>query len=287
MNIELDFRNAMAAAGIETDAPISADGNLHRVHVEGDKPGTKNGWYVLHACSFPAGAFGCNKRGISDKWRSQVGVPFTPTQRADMAEQQAARAAQRDEAYAKAAKRAASLLLAAKHDASGHAYCARKQISPFGVKANSQGLLVIPIYDARDGSLQSLQTIAPDGTKRMLAGGRLAYGLYPLAATDSFWEVTKISIGIAEGFATAATLADVLGETRAIYAAFSANNLKNVATALRRQFPQADIVLFGDNDGNGVGQRYATEAATAVNGRTVIPPVAGQDWNDYAVKELA
>jgi putative DNA primase/helicase len=183
MNIELEFRNAMAAAGIETDAPIFADGNLHRVHVEGDKPGTKNGWYVLHACSFPAGAFGCNKRGISDKWRSQTGVPFTPSQRADVQQQSAKRNAERDEAYAKAALRAAKLVKSANKDATGHAYCARKQIEPFGVKANSEGLLVIPIYDARDGLLQSLQTIAPDGTKRMLAGGRLAYGLYPLAAT--------------------------------------------------------------------------------------------------------
>ena len=83
MNIESDFRNAMLAAGIETDAPIVADGALHRIHVEGDRTASKNAWYVLHPGTHPAGAFGCNKRAISDRWRAGSTATLNPQQRAE------------------------------------------------------------------------------------------------------------------------------------------------------------------------------------------------------------
>lgn len=43
------FSQAMQNAGIESPAEIIANGTLHRFTVTGDKPGSKNGWYVLHA----------------------------------------------------------------------------------------------------------------------------------------------------------------------------------------------------------------------------------------------
>ena len=68
--IEADFRHAMEAAGIATQADIVADGKLHRFDVEGDKRGSKSGWYVLHPDPW-VGVFGCYKRNINEKWRPE------------------------------------------------------------------------------------------------------------------------------------------------------------------------------------------------------------------------
>ena len=283
MNLESQFRDAMRNAGIETDATIIADGVIHRVHVDGDRAGSKNAWYVLHDGIHPAGAFGSNKTGVSGKWRAGSTATLNPQQRAEIDALRNARANEQEQAYALAAERAGKILHAATGDASKHAYIKRKGVQPFGVNQNCDGVLVIPIYDTRKGKLSSLQFIDSDGTKRFLPGGRLSFGCVPLRHTaESFKSAAELRIGIAEGFATGATLAHVLGDSVAMFSAFSAGNLVNVATALREHYPSAEITLCADNDANEVGQRCATKAATAVNGLIAIPPTPGADWNDFA-----
>jgi hypothetical protein len=52
----IDTRHSTASEFREADAPgrlvppdaIEADGLLHRFHVDGDRSGTRNGWYCLH-----------------------------------------------------------------------------------------------------------------------------------------------------------------------------------------------------------------------------------------------
>lgn len=46
-------------------------------------------------------------------------------------------------------------------------------------------------------------------------------------------------------------------------------------------YPEANIIICGDNDVNGIGQRSANEAAVNVGGIVLIPPNEGMDWNDY------
>ena len=286
MNVEHCFRAAMREAGIETDAPIIADGVLHRVHVEGDRAGSKNAWFVLRDGTHPAAAYGCNKRGISGKWRANnraPGAPLNPIDRALIEAQRNARTIEQERAYSAAAERAAKILHAATLDALNHAYVVRKGVQPFGVHQSRNGVLVIPVYDARNGKLSSVQTIDADGEKRFLPGGRLSFGCFPLRHTlESFKRALEQRIGAAEGYATAATLAHVLGPSIAMFAAFSAGNLMNVATALREHYPNAEITIFGDNDESGVGQAAAIKAATAVQGFVAIPQKVASDWNDYA-----
>ena len=62
---ERAFRDAMLDAGITPPDYLEPDGEIHRFHVEGDKRGTKNGWYLLHLDEVPAGHFGCHKRELS------------------------------------------------------------------------------------------------------------------------------------------------------------------------------------------------------------------------------
>lgn len=200
-----------------------------------------------------------------------------------MEAQRKARIIEQESAYTLAADRAGKILRAATGDAYEHPYCVRKGIQPFGIYQNDDGALVIPVFDARSKYLQSLQFIEASGEKRFLPGGRLSFGCVPLRYTlESFKRAAETRIGVSEGYATGATLAHALGSSTAMFCAFSASNLANVATALREHHPQAEIVIYADNDLNLIGQTYATKAALAVNGLIAIPPTPGADWNDYA-----
>ena len=194
-----------------------------------------------------------------------------------------ARAEAQEQAYNEAATRAERILQQATRDASEHPYVVIKAIRPHGVKANERDLLVIPIYSALNGHLQTVQFIDRDGNKKMLTGGRCTNGCFPFSDVPNFWANASNRLGIAEGCATGATLAESLPSV-AMFAAFSASNLAYVARALRARYPDAEITVFGDNDASGTGQRYAHAAANAVDGLVAIPPVPGHDWNDFAMR---
>ena len=191
------------------------------------------------------------------------------------------RTAEQERGYSEAAARAVRDHQAATRDATTHAYITHKSIKTFGVFQNDDGALVVPVYNARTKRLQSLQFINAQGEKRFVTGGRMALGCFPLRHTpESFKRAVAVRIGIAEGFATAASLANVLGDSVAIFCAYSASNLVNVAVALRERYGDAEITIYADNDQNEVGQNAAAKAAIAVNGLVAIPPVIGTDWHD-------
>ena len=54
------MRDAMAMAGLSPSGTLDLrpDGRLVRFRLEGDKPGSRNGWAVLHDGPVPSGAFG-------------------------------------------------------------------------------------------------------------------------------------------------------------------------------------------------------------------------------------
>lgn len=66
-----------------------------------------------------------------------------------------------------------------------------------------------------------------------------------------------------------------------------AGNLEPVAQAARRLFPDAEIIIAGDNDESGTGQAAAHKAALAVGGKVLIPTQGGKDWNDVLTMEGA
>ena len=58
-----EFVAAMREHGLEPVEEIIADGRLHRVRWRLDKPGSRNGAYVLHLNGHPAGFVECFKEG--------------------------------------------------------------------------------------------------------------------------------------------------------------------------------------------------------------------------------
>ncbi|WP_291520801.1 toprim domain-containing protein [Acidithiobacillus sp.] len=249
---------------------------MTRFHVAGDKKGTMNGFWRGFSDGIPAGVFGSWKTGAqhnwtmgsADKWSDSDKAAFTAKIERIKAEREALQAQAQGEVAKAATERFNSL-----PDASpDQGYCLKKHITPMNAKQQNT-FLVLAIVDW-SGAIHSLQTIAPNGRKMMLKGG----------AKKGF----HIHIGgnpegrllVCEGYATGCSLAKMDPDAEVV-AAVDAYNIRSVAQAARERFPTREIVLCGDHD--PVGVRCATAAARAINGKVLIPPTVGMDWNDYAL----
>ena len=263
---------AITAAGLAPHKGLDlVDGELVRYRVDGDKPGSVNGWAVLYAGAAPAGAFGSWRTGASHTWRGEAPPSETPRDRA--ARERALQAARRlrDEeqqrVQALARERALKLWSRARPATDANLNLQRKCVHAYGVRALRDSL-VIPARDVQ-GVLHSLQFIAADGTKRFLTGGRLRGCYYAIGKPDAL-------LLLAEGYATAATLHQATGA--AVACAFNAGNLLPVALAMRRKFPAIRVVVCADNDtgtpGNP-GLTKATEAARAIGAAVAVPVFQG------------
>jgi putative DNA primase/helicase len=279
----------LAAAGIVSAEPLApTPGKIARFRVEGDRRGTANGWCIVFDDG--AGAAGNWKTGIRTSW----GPPDGPSRdlsrerRAELRQQVQAMIAQREAEQQRqhdaAAERAAALWDRARPADPSHPYLRAKGIEP-GPARQLGGVLVLSVGNTR-GEIRSLQFIAPGGKKRLLAGAEKR-GHFIVVAGD--WRGADV-IAVAEGFATAASAAELLGPD-AMLAAIDAGNLKPVAEAVRAARPDAHIIIAADDDratpGNP-GLTKAREAARAVGGELVRPrwpqgaPLELSDFNDLA-----
>lgn len=287
--IEAAFLDAMCRAGIAPAdrGAIVADGKLHRFHVEGDKPRTRNGWLVLYADGLPAGEFGTWKDGgASHTWHAAGGRDLSPAEqvelRARLKAASDARAKERAAEQAKARAKAARLWEQANPRVSAqHPYLVAKGVRAYGIRQLRDQLL-IPLRDI-NGELHGLQFIQPDGAKKFGTGTAKA-GKYCGIGKPAAGAV----LGIAEGYATGATVHQLTGWPVAV--AFDAGNLLPVAEALRAKFPDARLVILADNDhgtSGNPGLTKAREAAQAVGAQVVAPAfeagASGSDWNDVMV----
>ena len=180
-----------------------------------------------------------------------------------------------------AAARAARIWANACPAPDGHSYLAAKQVAALGLRMDARGQLVVPLQDI-DGRIHSLETIAPDGAKRYLAGGAKRGHFTVVGAEPGPLPEPTGPVLICEGWATGASLHIATGH--AVIAAMDAGNLMPVAEALRARFPAADLVLVADNDAKpdrdgNPGVEAARKVALAVDGRLAVPGVPG-DAND-------
>ncbi len=296
------IRAEMLDYGIETP-PVSfiPDGKFHafRSRAGSQKP---KGWYIIHTDpSMTTWSFGDwiqpdtknprkNRRSGS---RGNSARELTPEdyaahrQRLRQHHEQidAAKFQAWEEAAADAKLRWDTLKLAP----ASNAYLKKKQIKAFGARVE-HGNLVIPMQDI-EGKLWSLQEINEDW-KLNQKGGRRA------GCFTRIGEFTNEGpICVCEGFATGATL-----HTETSYGvacAGDAGNIERVARAIRGKYPDAPLIICGDDDWlarydngikNNTGQIRAEWAAKAVDGIVVFPwfnpagarPPKATDFNDEA-----
>ncbi|EML1601815.1 TPA: toprim domain-containing protein [Burkholderia cepacia ATCC 25416] len=282
-----EFEAATREHGLILNGPAEADGEFHRVSVEGDKPGKQSGSYRLFLDGAPRGFIQNYREGGGLNWRPSDAAKFTLTAEERSADAQrqrdraAERAAKHDERAAWVAEEWRRLPIAS----DDHAYLARKGVVNHGLKHDRHGNLVMPLVDI-DGRLWSVQRISPDGNKLFTKDGRTLACFSPVGADDP-----QKPIVIAEGYATSASLYEITGLP--VVCALNAGNLQPVAEAFRQKYPDRPILIAGDNDhlkeSSGkpnVGKDASFATAEVVGGHVLLPAFApddgGTDWNDLA-----
>lgn len=168
-----------------------------------------------------------------------------------------------------------------------HPYLKRKQIKAHGTRTYGQALAV-PVCN--ETGITGLQLIQEDGSKKFIPGTKKQGSYYKIPAvhkSDAVATADRIQLAIVEGFATGASVHEATGWE--VYVAFDAGNLRHVAQVVRRLFPEAGIVICGDNDcatEKNVGGESAAIAAREINATIAIPnSIDGKslDWNDVHV----
>jgi phage/plasmid primase-like uncharacterized protein/KaiC/GvpD/RAD55 family RecA-like ATPase len=275
---EDQLKDAMIGAGLKPPDTIYLDGKLHRFNsgTKGEKGHDKPGWYVAFSDGVPAGRFGCWRSGFESSWKADIGRSLTPVEEMAQSRRLAEAKTQRDAEVKKSREVAANtvdLIWSQAGAASAeHPYLQRKGIKAHGARITGDGRLMVPLY-SEDGELSSIQYIDHAGGKLYHPGGQTG---------SMFWLVGSMDdasvLYIAEGFATAATIAEVTGQPCAV--AYSASNLVPVTGILKESYASIDICIVADHDASGVGQRYAEQASAKYGVRMTTPPVPG-DANDY------
>ena len=299
MTPQEEFAEALRSMGcvISGDHPIM-DGKTHRIGTEEDRNGEKAGFYVAHLDGRPAGYIKNNRTDEELRWKytgQDISAEVLQQVKADYHKRMEEKQAEIDAMQQEASLRCEAKFLALDRFQENEStlYMKAKDITAYtyesAPKIINKNTLCVPLTDT-EGKIWSLQYIQEDGTKRFAKGSRKE-GCYHAIYGEGGLKAAP-AIVIAEGFATAATLAKTLGT--ATVATFTASNLESVAKALHEKDPDKPIVVAGDDDkhlAKNIGREKAEKAAEAVGGKAVFPTFALEesgrnftDWNDLAVK---
>ena len=287
------IRAALMNAGIEPanmDALLSrladADGQVIRAGTA-SKPNSKNLWLIAyHDRGLPfvivAGDW---STGAETKWIANTGETLSEAERRELkrrlADARQSREIEQASQWEQAATRAARVWRDSVPADQCHPYLLRKRTEPHS--ARQQGRDLVLLLTDFTGKAWSLQTIDEAGGKRLMAGGRKAGNFIVVDGPDY-----PARILICEGYATGCTLAEI-DPAALVLAAVDAGNLKAVATGARNRWPNADIVVCGDDDRQTEGNPGATNAraaAIAAGASYALPewppaaPLNLSDFND-------
>ena len=282
------FLNSMTANGItpHQNFNVIADGHIHRFHVTGDKPGTQNGWYVLHFDETPYGVYGSWRTGETKTWRLHGQCSLSPFERTAvnhrLTEARLDRSVTLEARQASAAKRASEIWNNSVPANPDHPYLSKKRISRHCARQR-KSQLVLPIFDFVSKRLTSLQFIDSEGNKKLLTAGKKSGCVIPVAGRMP--DVSRVLI--CEGFATGASLAQIEPQSL-VLAAIDAGNLHTVAIAARKRWSDIELIICADADPVGVAK--GRKAAIAADAQVAIPQfpegLEGSDWNDYIAADF-
>ncbi|MDO4777666.1 MAG: zincin-like metallopeptidase domain-containing protein [Cardiobacteriaceae bacterium] len=291
-----EFAQALAAAGLVVEN-IRADGQLHRVPVEG-RPRGKDGAYTLHLDGRPSGYIQNFVTGHTENWKStgtELSDAELAAQRAEMAAIRAQREQEREETQRENARKAADEFNRLPKATPDHPYLAAKGlnqdiIDKLDLRVDGRGHLVVPVKN-RDQEIQSVQRIGGNGFKQFESGCKAQGGFAVIGDSAEFAQDRSEPIIISTGMATAASIHLATGEP--IVVAFQDSNLRAVAEAFKAMYPYRSFFIAGDNDQHNVtkglknsGLESARAAAKAVGGRYAVPTFAtgqqGKSYSDYS-----
>jgi putative DNA primase/helicase len=275
-----NFRQAVLENIGYAPAMIDTSGTLHRFTSNG-KTHDKAGWYVCHETRLLInggnewgiiGTFGDWRTGNTHQWNSySTFFRLSREERRELERHQQAQAAQlraqRQAAADQAHRQAVKMWLSAQPANATHPYLVRKRAGAYNIRQMGN-LLLIPLCDL-DGTLHSVQTIAPDGTKRFLSGTPKR-GMFHLIGDQPDHPQ---GVYLCEGYATGASLYETY--QLPVLVGFDAGNLLPVATAYRQRYPHTPLTVCADNDRKTAGNpglTKAREVANALPGVGLIVP---------------
>ena len=288
MNPREEFAVAIQEAGLDLGGRLpEMDGKLHRVPLAG-RPQGKDGAYLGYLDGRPSGYIQNFVTGEKKNWTvsgHRLSEEQLAALRAEAAERQRKRDAERRAEQDRVAKMCAEIFENREKAASSHLYLQRKGVYPHGIKQSPDGKkLIIPLRNI-EGEIRTVQVINEDGSKFFEKGGQ-KFGCFHLIGQDKVTPNGEILL--AEGYATGASLYECTKKPVAV--CFDAGNLAAVGKALREQYPQAQLTFCADNDVRrevNIGLEKAELAAKHVNGRVVIPQFSDseiaqglKDFND-------
>ncbi len=292
-----EFSEALKALGciVAGEHPIM-DGKSHRINCEGDRKGEKAGFYVAHLDGRPAGYIKNNRTGAETKWKAK-GYTLNPQQKAalqaEAADKLALRATEKIKLQEAAALRVNHQLKDLVPVSEPTPYLLAKGITVQELGYNTEkakGVLTdklgketyIPLFDS-DGRIQSMQYIQEDGTKRFAKNSRTEGCFHPIGGMIALEKAPALVI--AEGYATAASVAKSIGQS--VVCCFNSSNIAHVAKELHAKYPEKPVIIAGDDDrhwelkqGVNPGRVKAEQAAEAVGGKAIFPVFAPGE-NDY------
>lgn len=314
----LKFIEHMREYGCEPENPadVVADDQRRYYRLVGDKPGVKKGSYVLREDADGFAVGGCmSMRDMQwHGWHSRSKRGASEEEKAEWTSRRDAARAAREEAERVERLRAAE---SARRqwdegdEARGHEYAKRKLMRVDDLRTwlddtRMEDVLLVPVCNR--GEMVGLQRIYADGEKLFTPGCDMNGGHVWIGSAAG---ASVIAVG--EGYATCDTAAQATGWP--VCVAFNAGNLKAVAGMVRREYPDAQVVILADEDlwtwdhkarkqkpevlpephdavwgewrGKGwlknIGRLAAEQAAAAIGGAQVLGVVEGGDWNDLHV----
>jgi putative DNA primase/helicase len=287
------IRAALLEHGIE---PANPDALLSRLaDAEGkpvrfgtaSKPRSKNGWLIAyHDRGLPFVVIaGDWSTGAELKWTAHNPDTLTPAERRELKRRMAEAKRAREEEQARQWEARAAAAVRRWHSCTPadplHPYLQHKGIQAH--RARQQGRELVLLLTDFSGKGWSLQTIDEAGGKRLMAGGKKAGNFIVVDGPDY-----PARVLVCEGYATGCTLAEV-DPAALVLAAVDCGNLQTVATGARNRWPDADLIVCGDDDrqtpGNP-GAAAARAAALAAGARFALPdwppaaPLTLSDFND-------
>ncbi|SFU15654.1 Uncharacterized domain associated with phage/plasmid primase [Pseudovibrio denitrificans] len=293
-----EFSDWMRAQGMDLKGHAIMDGKWHRIAIMGEK--AKNASYRGHLdAAVPNGMLN-NFKGTKSEWKFD-GVKLSKDEVAKAIE--AGKKAQKERAdelkqdQEKAAKTAFGIWsnLTKWAEPENCDYLKRKDVRGYGVKLDKDGRMVVPLRDT-DLRIHSLQFVGEE--KHYLKNGRKEGLFHAIDPKRYLSDKDKPGLGdtivFAEGYATGASVHKFVRKPTII--TFDGGNLVKVAKAMREKFPDVTMLFAADDDHHlplreiplaNMGQEMAREAADAVGGYVVSPPLTKAekakgltDWND-------
>lgn len=261
------IQEKMMGFGITPPTEIIYDGGIHRFKTNGDKE--KNSWYIaFDNDKFQSGAFGCWRRNINETFCSIEHTHLTTEQKQQYAKQlveqkrivELEKVKQQECVKTQANYR---FNCATTRGINDHSYLQQKGVKSHGLRIENS-LLLVPMLNI-DGEIASIQTISATNDKRFTKGGRLKGCFMPIGTPED-------TLILCEGYATGASIYEATGEP--VAACFTSENILEVAKELSAKYPNAKIIIAGDDDHKreqNAGRIKAVEAAKHIGGSTVFP----------------